>query len=78
MEHRTLQNEVPFPHVCQSSLQSVCIIRSQIHLSLTALFLFATKKEIGCDLFKLKQVLALCSPAVKSTLVQLTAAGKLN
>ena len=45
MEHRTLQNEVPFPHVCQSSLQSACIIHYQIHLFLTALFLFATKKK---------------------------------
>ena len=49
MEHRTLQNEVPFPRAYQSSLQSVCIIRYQIHLFLTALCLFATKKETGCD-----------------------------
>lgn len=51
MEHRTLQNVVPFPHACQSSLQSVCIIHYQIHLFLTVPFLFAKKIEMEFDFF---------------------------
>ena len=58
MEHRILQNVVPFPRVCQSSLLSACTSHYLTHSYLTVPCLFAANIE-SVFYFELEHIHAL-------------------